>query len=163
MELGQNKLTGEDLDIIVKQCPHIYKIKLDSNEIKSLDILNPLTKLESLRKISVKGNPFCETNQNYQKDLFEMIKTLESIDSHNKEGEEVETSVYEDDEEEDDDKELKELSEEEDEGEEFNEEDVAEDEEYGEDDEVNDDGDEDNDDDDEDDDEDERPTKKQKK
>ena len=127
MELGKNRLTGEDLDIIVKQCPNIYKIKLDSNEIQSLDIFNPLTKIENLRKISVKGNPFCETNQNYQKDLFEMIKTLETIDSHNKEGEEVETSDYEDEEEDEDGKEQKELSEEEDEGEEFDD-DVDEDE-----------------------------------
>ena len=155
LELSNNKLKGEDLDIIANQCPNIYKIKLDSNQIQSIDILKPLAKLENLKKISVKGNPFCESNENYQKELFEMINTLETIDSHNKNGDEVETSEYED-EEDKEDKEAKELSEEEDEGEEFDDDDDV-DEEYDEEDEGDDDHDEDNDEDNE------RPKKKQKK
>ena len=153
MELSNNKLSGENLEILSKKCPNIYKLKLDFNEIKSIDNLKCLSKLEKLNKISVKGNPFTESNANYQKELYEMIETLESIDSHNKKGEEVESSIYEEEKEnEDEENENDELGEDEDEGEEYVD-DGEEDEEYG------DDGDNDGEDEDDDDD-DERPHKK---
>ena len=150
MELSNNKLSGENLEILSKKCPNIYKLKLDSNEIKSIDNLKCLSKLEKLNKIYIKGNPFTESNPNYQKELYEMIGTLESIDSHNKKGEEVESSIYDEEEEnEDEENENDELREDDDEGEEYVD-DGEEDEEYGDDDEDEDD-------------DDERPHKKQKK
>ena len=48
-----------------------------------------------LKKISVKGNPFCsEKNSNYRNELFSNIKALESIDNMGKNDENVESTEY---------------------------------------------------------------------
>ena len=132
-------------------------MKIEDNEINSIDNFKCLSQLKELKKINVKGNPFCKENANFKDKLFEMLNTLESVDSHNKEGGDVESSVYvgEDEEEEEDDedgefrdKDEEEEFDEDDEGEEFNDDD----EEDAEDD-----------DEDEDDEEDEKPRKRSKK
>jgi len=158
-------LTGNDLEILVKQCPNLYKLKIEDNEINSIDNFKCLSQLKELKKINVKGNPFCDKEKNFKDKLFQMLSTLESVDSHNKEGGEVESSVYigEDEEEEEDDddengfakakddeEEEEEYDEnEDDEGEEFNDEDIEDE------DEDEDDGEEDE--------EDEKPKKRPKK
>lgn len=144
LELNHNKLNGDDIEILVKQCPKLYKLKIEDNNIASIDKLKCLAQLKELKKINVKGNPFIEKNPKYNNELFDMIKTLESVDSQDKEGKEVESSIYEEGEEEEDDEEFIEDDEyDDDEGEEFN--------------------DDEDDEDDEDDDEEEKPKKKQKK
>ena len=145
LELNQNKLNGDDIEILVKQCPNLYKLKIENNNIVSIDKLKCLAKLDGLKKINVKGNPFIATNPKYNNELFDMIKTLESVDSQDKEGKDVESSIYEEGEEEEDDDDFIEDDEEyddEDEGEEYND---------------------DEDDEDDDDDEEEKPKKRQKK
>ena len=147
LELNQNKLNGDDIEILVKQCPNLYKLKIENNNIVSIDKLKCLAKLDGLKKINVKGNPFIATNPKYNNELFDMIKTLESVDSQDKEGKDVESSIYEEGEEEEDDDDFIEDDEEyddEDEGEEYND-------------------DEDDEDDEDDDDEEEKPKKRQKK
>ena len=147
LELNQNKLNGDDIEILVKQCPNLYKLKIENNNIVSIDKLKCLAKLDGLKKINVKGNPLVDTNPKYNNELFDMIKTLESVDSQDKEGKDVESSIYEEGEEEEDDDDFIEDDEEyddEDEGEEYND-------------------DEDDEDDEDDDDEEEKPKKRQKK
>ena len=147
LELNQNKLNGDDIEILVKQCPNLYKLKIENNNIVSIDKLKCLAKLDGLKKINVKGNPFIATSPKYNNELFDMIKTLESVDSQDKEGKDVESSIYEEGEEEEDDDDFIEDDEEyddEDEGEEYND-------------------DEDDEDDEDDDDEEEKPKKRQKK
>jgi len=138
-------------------------LKIEDNEINSIDNFKCLSQLKDLKKINVKGNPFCEKEANFEDKLFQMLNTLESVDSHSKEGEEVESSIYvgeEEEEEEDDDDEngfakAKDDEEEEeeydenedDEGEEFNDEDIEDE----------------DDDEDDDDEEDEKPKKRPKK
>ena len=81
------------------------------------------SKTRWIKKINVKGNPFIATNPKYNNELFDMIKTLESVDSQDKEGKDVESSIYEEGEEEEDDDDFIEDDEEyddEDEGEEYN-------------------------------------------
>ena len=132
-------------------------MKVEDNEINSIDNFKCLSQLKELKKINVKGNPFCKEDPNFKDKLFQMLSTLESVDSHNKEGGDVESSVYvgdEEGEEEDDDEKVGDEEEEEfdededDEGEEFNDDDIGEDDE---------------DDEDDDDEEDEKPKKKSKK
>ena len=147
VELNHNKLNGDDLQILVKQCLKLYKLKLENNDITSIDKLKCLTELSELKKINVTGNPFVDTNPKYNNELFDMIITLESVDSQDKKGNEVESSIYEEGEEEEDD-------------EEFIEDDEYDDEE-GE--EYNDDEDDEDDDEDDDDDEEGKPKKRQKK
>lgn len=118
-------------------------MKIENNEINSIDNFKCLSELKELKKINVKGNPFCVSEQNFKDKLFQMLNTLESVDSHNKEGGDVESSIYvgeeeeeededngkskgKDDDEEDEEEEFDE--DEDDEGEEFNDDDINEDE-----------------------------------
>ena len=148
VELNHNKLNGDDIEILVKQCPKLYKIKIEDNNIDSIDKLKCLAQLKELKKINVKGNPFMTKNPKYNNELFEMIKTLESVDSQDKKGNEVESSIYEEGEEEEDDEFIEDDEYDDDEGEEYNDDDED---------------DEDDDEDDDDDDEEEKPKKRQKK
>ena len=144
VELNHNKLNGDDIEILVKQCPKLYKIKIEDNNIDSIDKLKCLAQLKELKKINVKGNPFMTKNPKYNNELFDMIKTLESVDSQDKKGNEVESSIYEEGEEEEDDEFIEDDEYDDDEGEEYND-------------------DEDDEDDEDDDDEEEKPKKRQKK
>ena len=108
-----------------------------------------MAELKQLKNINVKGNPLVDTNPKYNNELFDMIKTLETVDSHDKEGKEVESSLY-DEEDEEFDEEGEEF---EDEGEEFDDDDEGE--EFDDEDAEDDDN--------EDDDSDKKPKKKQKK
>ena len=148
VELNHNKLNGDDIEILVKQCPKLYKIKIEDNNIDSIDKLKCLAQLKELKKINVKGNPFMTKNPKYNNELFDMIKTLESVDSQDKKGNEVESSIYEEGEEEEDDEFIEDDEYDDDEGEEYNDDDED---------------DEDDDEDDDDDDEEEKPKKRQKK
>ena len=105
-EFEKNKIKGDDLDILSTQCPSLYKLKIEENEIDSLDKFKCLTKLK-IKKLNITRNPFVKSNEKYQNALFTMFgDTLESVDDKDKEGKEVESTVYgeeEDDGYEDDD------------------------------------------------------------
>lgn len=103
-----------------------------------------LSKLSSLKKIYVDNNPFTKSNKEYAQELFKILESIECVDGFDKEGEEIETSIYGGEEEEEDD-------------EEFNEEEDFDDDESKENEDDND-GDEEDDEDD-----DGKPNKKQKK
>ena len=128
--------------------PKLYKIKLGGNEIATLDTLKGLSSLKELKKVEVEGCPFVSNNENYKKELFDMIDTLEVVDGENKEGKPVESTVYDDEGEEEDDDDI--------DDEEFEDDDDDDAEEFVEEED-------DEDDDDDDDDEDEKPAKKTKK
>lgn len=153
IELNKNKLTGENLEILLNNCPRLYKIKLENNLIDNFDTLKCLANFK-LKKINLAGNPIVNTNPEYRKQLFDMVESLESIDGIDRKGDKVESTVYggeEDDEEgeEGEDELYNDDGEDEEEGE-LPEEDDEDEGDYGEDD------------DDGDDDDDERPQKKPK-
>ena len=102
--MSGNKLNGDDINILVEQCPQLYKIKLENNQIDNLDKLKCLSG-HHLTKINLLGNPIVNSNENYKKELFELIPSLQAIDGTDKEGGEVESTIYggEEDEEEEDD------------------------------------------------------------
>lgn len=93
------------------------------------------------------GNPFVEQNENYKDELFKVLTNVKCIDNVDKDGKEVEETIYDEDEEED--------------GEEGGEFDDEEGEEFDEDDDLE--GEEFDDDGEEDDEDDEKPNKRQKK
>ena len=130
---------------LVNLYPSLYKVKLNGNKIESIDEFKQL-KDSSIKKISVSDNPFIASNSDYREKLFEMIPSLTSIDGKDKEGKDVVSTEYGDEEDFDDGEEF-----EEGEGEEF-----EEGEEFDEDDEDDDEGE------DDDDDEEKKPNKKQK-
>ena len=93
-EFEKNKIKGDDLDILSTQCPSLYKLKIEENEIDSLEKFKCLTKLK-IKKLNITGNPFVKSNEGYQNALFTMFgDTLESVDDKDKEGKEVESTVY---------------------------------------------------------------------
>ena len=99
-------MNGEDLEILLKNCPKLYKLKLAKNLIEKIDVLKCLENY-NIKKLYLEGNPFIEPALNYRELLFDMIPSLESIDHLNKEGNQIESTVYEDEgEEEEDDEEL---------------------------------------------------------
>ena len=142
LELSGNHLTGEDLDKLVILYPKLYKVKLNENQINSIDELKGL-KGSKINKIYVSKNPFIESNENYKKELFEMLPTLTAIDGEDKKGDPVNSTEYDEDD--------SDVGEEEVEGDEIEEEE-----------EVDDDGDDGDDDDGEDDDDEDKPHKKHK-
>ena len=99
-------MNGEDLEILLKNCPKLYKLTLANNLIEKIDVLKCLENY-NIKKLYLEGNPFIEPALNYRELLFNMIPSLESIDHLNKEGNQIESTVYEDEgEEEEDDEEL---------------------------------------------------------
>ena len=92
--MNKNKIKGDDLQILSTQCPNLYKLKIEENEIDSIDKFKCLTKLK-LKKLNLLGNPLIQKNENYKNSFFEMFgETLESIDDKDKEGKDVESTVY---------------------------------------------------------------------
>ena len=93
LNLNKNKLKANDIYILINQCPLLYKLKIEENQIESINYLFCLNQLK-LRKINIKGNPFCENNKNYRNELFKKIKSLQSIDSLGKNEEAIESTEY---------------------------------------------------------------------
>ena len=93
LNLNKNKLKANDIYILINQCPLLYKLKIEENQIESINYLFCLNQLK-LRKIYIKGNPFCENNKNYRTELFKKIKSLQSIDSLGKNEEIIVSTEY---------------------------------------------------------------------
>lgn len=81
------------MKVLVDQCPELYKIKLEQNQIDSLDKLKCLAG-HNIKKINLEGNPITQQNKEYRKELFELIPSLTSIDELNAKGEKVESTYY---------------------------------------------------------------------
>lgn len=128
------------MEILSKQYPSLYKLKVAGNEITTLDVFKGLENLSELKKLDVSKNPFVSNNGNYRENIFDMLKNLEVIDRTNKEGGEVESTVYDDVEEGEDEMGEEEFDEEEDEDDEAEEFEDEEDEDDDEDDVSDDDG-----------------------
>ena len=105
LSLNNNKLNGDDFDLLKGLYPGLNKLKISGNNIEKIENLEKLKDLK-LRKIEVKDNPFCVKNSNYKDMLFKMLPTLESIDHENKEGKEVISTDYHNEEEEEEDEDV---------------------------------------------------------
>ena len=92
------------MKVLLNNCPKLYKIKLEHNLIDNLDNLKCLTNY-NIKKINLQGNPIVASNANYREQLFELVPSLTSIDGKDRDGNEVESTIYggEDEEEEEDD------------------------------------------------------------
>ena len=92
--MNDNKLDGNDLNILIKQCPNIRKLKLENNNISDNKNLNNLLGL-NIKKIYLSGNPFIKDNPDYKEKLFDIFLSLISIDYTDKEGNDIESTEYE--------------------------------------------------------------------
>ena len=94
LELNDNKLDGSDFNIIIKQCPSVRKLKIENNNITDIKNINNLLGL-NIKKINICGNPFIKDNPDYKNKLFEIFLSLISIDGTDKEGNDIESTEYE--------------------------------------------------------------------
>ena len=79
---------------MVKQCPNLRKLKIENNNINDISKLNNLLGL-NIKKINLKGNTFIKENPDYPKILFDKFLSLISIDGYDREGNDVESTEYE--------------------------------------------------------------------
>ena len=104
LELRDNLLTGDDFEIITKNCPNLLKLKLGGNPIKNIECFNSFNKSD-LIILDVYDTPLSCQKQ-YRETLFHKIRALEIVDAQDREGYTVATdlsdneeSEYEEDEE----------------------------------------------------------------
>ena len=95
LELENNELTGNDFNEIIDLYPNLWKLNIRNNKISTYDCLKPLAKMSKLENINIKGNPLTEKRDYSRDKVFEIIPSLQVIDSMNKDGEEVENSSIE--------------------------------------------------------------------
>ena len=91
--MNDNKLDGNDLNILIKQCSNSRKLKLENNNISDIKTLNNLLGL-NIKKIYLSGNPFIKDNPDYKEKLFNIFLSLISIDYYDKEGNDIESTEY---------------------------------------------------------------------
>ena len=111
LELNNNHLNGDDLNNLISLFPNLYKIKLEHNNINSLEKFKEFSN-SKLKKINLLNNPVCE-NKDYKQKLFDMIPNLKSVDGIDRDGNEIESTDYGDEGNEEDDFEGEEFEEEE--------------------------------------------------
>ena len=70
------------------------KLKIENNNINDISKLNNLLGL-NIKKINLKGNTFIKENPDYPKILFDKFLSLISIDGYDREGNDVESTEYE--------------------------------------------------------------------
>lgn len=93
LELSDNKLNG-GFDIIVKQCPKLWRLHLSGNRIKSIDTIKCLSKLESLKFLDLIN---CEVTlmKDYRRLVFEIFPNLVGLDGWDNMDAEVDESAEE--------------------------------------------------------------------
>ena len=99
LSLNNNKLTGDDFDLINHLYPYLNKLKLNKNNIEKIENFSKIT-ISTLNKIEVKENPFSIKNKEYKNELFKMNPNLKAIDHEDENGDNVESSDYYNEEEE---------------------------------------------------------------
>ena len=93
LSLKNNKLKGDDFDIIPKNYPNLYKLKISFNQIDSIDKLSCLNQLQ-LKKLEIKENPFTKNDKEYRDKIYKLIPSLEIVDQMQKNGQEIDTTDY---------------------------------------------------------------------
>ena len=94
LSLNNNNLDGNDLDIINRLYPYLHKIKLKGNKIEKIENFEKLKNCKELKKLEVKDNPFSISNNKYKDKLFEILPNLTAIDKETKQGDEIDSTDY---------------------------------------------------------------------
>jgi|LauGreDrversion4_2_1035121.scaffolds.fasta_scaffold934802_1 acidic leucine-rich nuclear phosphoprotein 32 family protein B len=101
LELRDNHLNGSDLGDLKSLYPILYKLKLGDNEISTLDNLKVLGGFPQLKKLEVFGCKVSEKDT-YRDELFKTLKNVQVIDKMDRNADEIDSTIYEDDEDLDD-------------------------------------------------------------
>ncbi len=92
LEIRQNELDGSDFKEIKSLFPNLYKVKVGENPIKSIEAFKVFSGTQ-IRKLELIGTPAAK-EANYREELFKNLKNVEAVDSKDKEGEDVESTIY---------------------------------------------------------------------
>lgn len=97
LEIRENLLNGSDLGILKTLYPKLYKLKLGGNPIPSVDNLRVLESFGDLKKLEVLD---CKLTgrETYREELFKLLKNVQIIDKMDRNGDEIDSTIYEDDE-----------------------------------------------------------------
>ena len=90
-EVRENLLCGDDLQLILTAFPSIRKLKIGQNHIKKLDFFDCFAK-SNLTILEVYDNPLTDDIK-YKEILFYKIKSLEIIDTIDRDGYNVDTYI----------------------------------------------------------------------
>lgn len=101
LEINYNLLTGEDFNEIPKLYPNLHKLKVTGNKITSIDVFKSIEN-SFIQKIEVLDNPFM-TGSKVEEELFDILGNVKIINRHNRGGEEIDTTDYEEEDEEEED------------------------------------------------------------
>ena len=100
LQIRENQITGSDFATLKNLYPKLYKLKVGENPISSLKVLEGLKNMTSLTKVEVIGCPITNI-ENYREKLFNVLGNVDIIDNIDRNGDDCETTVYEEQEEED--------------------------------------------------------------
>jgi hypothetical protein len=95
LELRNNHLTGSDFADLKSYFPTLYKLKVGDNPIRNLDVFNCFSSFPNLKKLELEGTDPAK-NDTYRSDMFKLLKNVEIIDRLNRDGDEVESTIYDD-------------------------------------------------------------------
>jgi hypothetical protein len=93
LEIRGNQLTGEDFAQINQLYPNLYKIKVGANPIKSLEVFKVFLASTGLKKLELLESDVT-SKETYRDELFKLLKNVEVIDRMNREGDEVDSTIY---------------------------------------------------------------------
>ena len=93
LELADNKLS-EGLEAL-SNLKALVDLHLNGNEFASVKDLSSLVALPNLKQLEISGCPLTK-NENYRSEIFALLPSLEIIDMHDKDGNEVSASEQED-------------------------------------------------------------------
>jgi hypothetical protein len=91
LEIRQNHLDGHDFAQIKTLFPNLYKLKVGENPIKSVSTFK-IFNGSNIRKLELAGTPAAKESH-YKQELFKM-ENIEVVDSQDKEGNDVDTTIY---------------------------------------------------------------------
>ena len=96
LELRSNHLTGADFGKLKELYPELYKLKVGENPIKDVSVFKGLN-LVTLKKLEVEETQLA-SSKDYKTSLFELMPDLDVINGISRDGDEVTSTMYEDDE-----------------------------------------------------------------
>jgi hypothetical protein len=93
LEIRHNNLNGVDFKELMNLYPQLYKLKVGENPVKSLDVFKPFISYPSLKKLELIDTEVTK-KETYRDELFKLLKDVEVIDKMNREGDEIDSTIY---------------------------------------------------------------------
>jgi hypothetical protein len=96
LEIRQNKLNGSDFAELKSLYPNLQKLKVGDNPLKSIEIFKVFTQFPNLRKIELSESEIAK-KETYRDELFRLLPEVEVIDRMTRDGDEIDTTLNEED------------------------------------------------------------------